>query len=127
MNATPTLVPTEEASSPSAALLPKATITFQVLNGSGIPGQADTVRDKLIALDYTNISTGNAPSLRSSRTLIVYKSRIPEFQIREVSDAISSVVGEVTTQVNEEINYDVLITTASTDSNNPKETITPSQ
>lgn len=117
-SATPTIVPTVVVtSSPSATLLSKDTITFQVLNGSGIPGQADTVRDALIEKEYTSITTGNAPALRSSRTLIVYKSRIPEAQVKEIVDIVSPIVGEVSTQVNEEISYDVLITTASTDSN----------
>lgn len=112
-NATPTIEPTiTNTASPEAALLEKDSISFQVLNGSGISGQADTVREALIDEDYSEVVTGNAPTQQSSRSLIVYKSNIPTSQIQEIVDILSPIIGEVTTQVNEEIEYDVRITTS---------------
>lgn len=108
----PAVLPQEE-STREVELLAKETIQIEVLNGSGIPGQADDVRELLVEGGYTNVTTGNSPTLQSSRTLIIFKSRIPIQQREEISDLISDIVGEVTSQINEEIEVDVLITTSS--------------
>ncbi len=107
-----TLTPTNIASN-EATLIPKETITIEILNGSGIAGQADTIREQLESVDYEKITTGNAPTLQTTRTLIVFKSKIPIVQREEIANIVAKIAGEVTTQVNEEIEVDVLITTAS--------------
>ncbi len=123
-NVTSTPSPQAQTSaSPSATLLEKDSISIQVLNGSGIAGQADNVRAALVEEGYTDIITGNAPTIQSSRSLIVYKSRVPDAQIQEIVDILSEIIGEVTTQVNEEIEYDIRITTSANQTNqNPSPT-----
>ncbi len=116
-----TLAPTNIAST-AATLLPKETITIEILNGSGIVGQADTIREQLEDANYEAITTGNAPTRQTTRTLILFKSRIPIPQREEIVSIVSDVAGEATTQINEEIESDILITTASSSEQN---TITP--
>ncbi|HRN69997.1 MAG TPA: LytR C-terminal domain-containing protein [Candidatus Woesebacteria bacterium] len=117
---TPT-VPVSPIASESALIIPKDSVTIRILNGSGIAGQADEVSTALEQKDYEQITTGNAPTLQSSGTLIIFKSRIPTPQREEIVNAVSEIVGEVTTQQNEEIDTDILITTAA-----PQLTSTPS-
>lgn len=108
---TPT-IPIPSVASESALIIPKDTITIQILNGSGIVGQADEIKSVLEKEDYDQITTGNAPSLQSSRTLIIFKSRIPTSQREEIMTLVANIAGDVTTQQNEEIDTDILITTA---------------
>ncbi len=116
-----TMTPTNIASN-EAALLPKETITIEILNGSGIVGQADTIREQLEEADYNSITTGNAPTRQNTRTLILFKSRIPISQREEIVNIVSKIAGDATTQINEEIESDILITTASS---SEQDTVTP--
>ena len=107
----PSVITGSPEASPSATSLPKATLTFQILNGSTISGQADDIKDSLEKAGYANVATGNSQT-QSSKTLIVYKSRVSPTQITEISNIVSSVVKDVATQQNEDISVDVLITTS---------------
>lgn len=107
-----TIEPTQPKATVEAALA-KNTVQIQVLNGSGIAGQADDVRETLEEQGYTQVTTGNASTLQSSRSLIVFNSRVPVTQQEEIAELVSAITGEVSTQVNNEIDVDVLITTSS--------------
>lgn len=108
----PTLTIEPSQSIATETLLPKDSISIRVLNGSGIVGQADTVKDALEKNDYTLISTGNASTLQTARTLIIVKSKVPSVQREEIANIIKPVVGDASIQVNDEIDVDVFITTA---------------
>lgn len=113
-----TAVPT--VASPSAgitqkpSILPseKTGISIQILNGSGLAGQADELKTKIEDAGYTTVSTGNSPTLQSAKTLVVFKPTVSQ-QIRtEITNLITEIIGPVTVQDNTEIPGDVIITTA---------------
>ena len=57
--------PTAEQPAPD-----RASVTIQILNGSGIPGKAGTVKDLLTGLGYQDIDTGNADTYDYDQTEI---------------------------------------------------------
>jgi hypothetical protein len=114
---TETVTPTIAASvaSPAAQIteFPKSALTIRILNGSGITGQADEIREKLNEKGYTDIVTGNATTLESSKTLIVTKPRVSAAQKQEITEIMQSVTGtDASVQENADIEADILITTA---------------
>ncbi len=111
----PTLIPTFEAPQASASSLlsvTKQNLSIQVLNGSGIPGQADTIRQRLIEKGFRNITTGNAGEVQSSRTLIIFKKEVGESERNEIIKEIELFSSDYTVQEKQDIDGDVLITTS---------------
>ena len=97
--------------SPTEIHIPKQEIHIRILNGSGIPGQADVIRERLEAAGYTSIELGNAPTQESNTVSIVVK---PETQLlhRQEIDLIIRSLGHATTiRESNEIDVDVLIST----------------
>ncbi len=108
--------------SPSISPPRKSGITIQILNGSGIAGQADELKTQIEDAGYASISTGNAPTLQSSRSLVVFKPGVPQEVRQEITNLVSELIGEVTVQENSEISGDVVITTTRTNSTQPTPT-----
>ena len=62
-----------ETTDPSETEVDKSEIQIQILNGSGIPGEAGKVAEILEAADFTNIDTGNASSFDYTDTEVSVK------------------------------------------------------
>lgn len=79
--------PTTQVTSASPEVSPeieKSAIKIQVLNGSGVAGQASKIKDQLTAIDFTNIQIGNTEGPTSNATIVVFSNRVP----KEYKDAI---------------------------------------
>jgi hypothetical protein len=94
----------------------KTGITIQILNGSGQPGQADELKVKIEEAGYKTVSTGNAPTIQSNRSLVVFKPAVSQEIKTEITNLITEMIGPVSVQSNTEISGDVVITTAQSDS-----------
>ncbi|CAN5209050.1 hypothetical protein BH09PAT2_BH09PAT2_05190 [soil metagenome] len=90
----------------------KIDLTIQVLNGSGVAGQADKIRQNLLDEGFDNITTGNAAGLESNKTLIIFKKEIGEKERSEIIKVIELFVDQYTVQERNDIDIDVLITTS---------------
>ncbi len=110
--------PTQSALTPqisenNESATPKKTdIKIQVLNGSGIAGQANTVKSQLTDAGFTSISTGNAAGSPAKITFITFSKRTPV----EFRDVILAELKKTFTDVNTQQDplletYDVSITT----------------
>ena len=108
---TPTYTPTP---SPTVASVAKDQLTVRILNGSGISGQADEIKDSLVKINFVaeKITTGNTPNQQSTTTRIVFTPRVSSSIREEISDALSEFSSNVSTIENDEIEFDILITTA---------------
>jgi hypothetical protein len=100
---TPTLVPTK---GPSATRMiePREVVKIKVLNGSGIPGKAGELAEKLKHKGYKDIETGNAPSYEVAQTQVKIKPNKKNYlelvfgDVKESYEAISSLdLGETET------------------------------
>jgi len=97
--------------SPTVIIAAKNTIHIRILNGSGIPGQADTIRERLESGGYTQIEVGNSPTQESANASIVVKPSVDIFHREEIDDIITSLGHSTTIRESSEIDTDVLITT----------------
>lgn len=70
----PKLTPTPTSSSSATQKIDN--LTVQILNGSGIPGQATEMKDKLTAGGFKNITTGNSGSTGSSATKVTFSKSV---------------------------------------------------
>ena len=106
---TPTILPSPTISSESAALQRKET-KVQILNGSRIPGQAEKERQELSDLGYETIKTGNAETTATTKKLVIFVEKVPEFIRDDIITELKKTYKEVSTQETEEAEYDVIIT-----------------
>ncbi len=122
--ATPQVVVTQSISTESASLdsnkqtsasktqASKADLKIRVLNGSGIAGQADTIRSRLQEKSYVTIETGNAPTLQTAKTLLIFKTDVGEKERKEILNILEFYFESVSVQEKNDIDSDVLITTS---------------
>ncbi len=111
----PQLTPTEAATpTPTVSSVSKDQLTIRILNGSGLSGQADEIKNSLVEAGFEadKITTGNAPSEQSTNTRIVFKPRVSSSVREEISDALSEFTTNISAIENDEIEFDILITTA---------------
>lgn len=94
---TPALIPSP---SPEQPVLQRSDWSFEVLNGSGVTGEAKKVADKLQALGYQIVKTGNADKNSYSKTQISVQKDLLEkidLVVADIKDVIkvASVAGEL--------------------------------
>jgi len=104
-----TPLPSQTSSSETVS---KAAIKIQILNGSGISGQANLVKDHLAALGFTNIQIGNASSV-SATTKITFTKQIPSSYSNSIQEELQTLFTNVESQQSASISadYDVLVET----------------
>jgi len=112
----PTITPkptitTTPVSSPSAKL-DKSDITIEVLNGSGIAGQATIIKNSLIDAGFIKIDTGNTEGETVSQSKVVFSSSVSlSFQEEIMQKLKKSLAAIDMQQVATSDAYDVVITT----------------
>lgn len=115
----PTVTPTPK--------IDKQTVKFQILNGTGTPGQANSVVDVLKKAGYNgdNISTDNASNYNHTEATIAVKSGF-ESVGKDVKAALESTFSSISIDsqtLSSDSNYDIVITTGGKIYN--ESTITP--
>jgi len=102
---------TSQPSPTAKPLTNKSTIKIQILNGSGVEGQAGKLSNLLKEVGYKNITTGNTDNL-NQRTTIVYNKLIPEDILADITSAIENDFPDPTLQeASQSAEFDILITT----------------
>jgi len=86
--------PTYNNMIPSPTTTPQPTLKLSsypinVMNGSGISGQASVVKDLLTTAGFTVSGTGNAPTYDYTKTVIKAKSDVPTAFLTQLSTALS--------------------------------------
>jgi len=107
-NITPTIsqeVPTS-APTPTVAEIEKD-IKIQVLNATDINGQAATLKAKLVALGFENVSTGNASTNATENSVQAKKATVSSYFESSLSDFFP---GEYTSDLKTTSNYDIIFT-----------------
>ncbi len=75
VQSTPSPIPTSEPS-PIPSPLVKSDWSFEILNGSGVTGEAKKIADQIKELGYIVVKTGNADKNNYSKTEIFVKKDI---------------------------------------------------
>lgn len=90
----------------------KVDITIKILNGSGIAGQAQVVKNSLTSLNYSQIEVGNAKNQDAQSTKVTYSKEVPESYILEIKTELKKLLEGVETKAaEEEQEFDIIITT----------------
>ncbi|MCL5439040.1 MAG: LytR C-terminal domain-containing protein [Patescibacteria group bacterium] len=105
----------EPTATPTPTLIPilKSDIKIKILNGSGVAGQAGKIKEKLIALDFKDIETGNADEATlKGKSTVEFSKKIPKsLQDEIVSELNKSLSNVVVSSSASGLSVDVLITT----------------
>ena len=108
---TPTAIPT-----PTPTPIPitdKEAMKLQVLNGSGVVGQAGVVKQALEKAGFKDIKTDNAPSYDNSQTTVAYKPGVSEKIREETVTTLKKILSNVEEKEDKSLStYDMVITTA---------------
>jgi len=92
-------------------LMDKSAIKIQILNGSGVEGQAGKLSDLLKGAGYNNVTIGNTNNL-GQRTTIIYNKLLPKDMLVGITDAMKNDFPDPTLQeTSQSAEYDILITT----------------
>jgi hypothetical protein len=91
MNEMPT-----EAPSPTPMALAKDQLKVQILNGTGIPGEASLLQKAMQDLGFTSIDAGNADTKDYTKTEVSYSSNVSDDVRAEVSAKLQTIYTTVT-------------------------------
>jgi hypothetical protein len=115
--ATPTETPkpqvttAAESPTPEASEVSLSDYNVQVLNGSGIPGEAGNAKDLLSDLDFNKVDTGNADNYDYTDTEVSLKEDVPNQVYDDIKDKLDSTytVVKSDSSVLDSSSYDVII------------------
>lgn len=103
---------TPEQSTASAKVIDYSLYKIQVLNGSGISGEAGRLGAKLSDAGFTNVVVGNSPT-EEVVTLVSYKASLPAEVLAKVMETISNYeIGNVLFLTNDS-QYDLIVVVGS--------------
>jgi hypothetical protein len=76
----------------------KSEISIEVLNGTGVAGQASFVKSKLEALGYEDITAGNADSQDEERTVVTFATDVSKTHMDEITELLEKEYEDVSTK-----------------------------
>ncbi len=88
-----------ESPSPTPVATPadKSKVNIQVLNGTGIAGEAGLLVDQLKQLGYTNVTAGNATTQNATDTQVTFATTVGQDVVAEITGKLQSMYTNVTT------------------------------
>jgi len=104
----PTLVPTT---------LPTPNLSqykIQIINGSGVPGQASSLESQLRPLGFTQITTGNAPTQITGKAQVTFSSAVPPTAREQVLGILNPLYPGLGIKEDPQAKFDIVITLAKT-------------
>lgn len=108
----PVILNTPTPVSSGEATLKKEDVKIQVLNGSGVDGQAGKLKDQLGVLGFTNVEIGNVEGPTSNATIVIFSENVAqEFQDEILIELKKTFTSVDTQQLPEAEGFDVVITT----------------
>lgn len=87
----------EPEPTPTPEAVNKEEINIQVLNGTGITGEANYLETQIKSLGYTKIDKGNAPSQTATTTTVTFASNVPGSVKTEISEKLKELYSKVET------------------------------
>lgn len=106
-----TTPPVTDAADPEETLAAED-INIQILNGSGVTGEGESLSQLLQEQGFTQISVNDTESF-SSVTQVVYHPRVPTSIRADIERELVGIYGDVSTSENSTSSTDVVITTSS--------------
>jgi hypothetical protein len=98
----------------------KEEISIQILNGTGIPGEATYLQGQLRDLGFTEIEVGNADKQDYEDTQVTYSSDVSSEAMDELTSELESIFQNVDTSRGSVGSYDIQIITGLRKGQTPK-------
>lgn len=109
--------------SPTSAPIQREEIKINVLNGTGISGEAGLLQDELEDLGYSDIEVGNADETDYEATQVTFSDKLSEEAVEEILEKLKEMYSEVEDDVSISIeDYDIQIITGLRKGVTPKPT-----
>ena len=87
-------------------------LSIQILNGSGIAGQAGIVQTALEDYGFSKVIVGNSRKTTSSKTQVIFKPQVVNTTRKAILDLLRDLSFDYTIQDSQGTDYDVVITTS---------------
>lgn len=110
-NVTPIEDKTTSTPTNSPAPVKKDDISIEIQNGTGIPGEAKFLQDKLKVLGYSDISVGNASSTDNTVTTVTFTKTLSQTVQDEIKKELETIYKDVTVKTSSTQKSDVVIVT----------------
>jgi hypothetical protein len=118
-------IPTSTPTATPVEVVDKKLVSIQVLNGTGIVGEAAYLQDKLNSLGYTSVKIGNAPKQNYESTQVTFSSKLSYSVVSEITKELEKIYQKVETKKSSSTSYDVEIITGLRSGQTPKASTTP--
>lgn len=125
--------PTQE---PSPTMTPepidRAEISIQVLNGTGVAGEAGLLQDELEGIEYEDIEVDNADDQDYESAEVTFDENLSQTAVTEITDLLEEFYSGVTVRTESLEDYDVVIITGPREgmavaTATPEPTVTPDE
>ncbi|MFA5933458.1 MAG: LytR C-terminal domain-containing protein [Microgenomates group bacterium] len=103
--------PMQQSSSSGEISISKDKLTIEILNGSGVAGQASEIRNQLLKLGYSIIETGNYEGTASAQTTVSFSDKVSSDVQDEITKMLKTDFSDVATIKYVPANFEVIITT----------------
>ena len=92
----------------------KEELKIQVLNGTGIAGQAGKIKDMILELGFKEVETGNAEGTEESKTIVVFSQKVDSSSQEEIVDELEKIFASVSVkEATQAAEFDIIVTTGS--------------
>lgn len=98
-------------STPAVQTKNRKELTVNILNGSGISGQATLVEGLLKKANFNNITTGNVLRVNTADTIIIFSPNVSQADRKSILDTLRNVVNNIVEKSEDLSSFDISITT----------------
>lgn len=109
--ASPTPTPLPTSTPAPTPEFDKSAVTVEVLNGTGTPGQAGSVKTSIEGLGFSDIETGNAEDSDNTTTTVTFSDKVPKTIQEEIINELEKTFEKVTSSEDANAATDIVITT----------------
>lgn len=125
--ATPKPAPTNApAATPTSEPIAREDLTINVLNGTGVAGEASFLQAELRELGYENADAANAETQDETRTTVTYGPGVPDDVKEEINGLLEEMYMDVRALEKELPDYDIEILTGPRQKSDAQATTSPS-
>ncbi len=127
----PTELPTSQETiaptpTPTPSSVTKDQIKIQILNGTGIVGEAAYLVNQLKPLGYTSATTGNSDTSSATATKVTFATKVPSDVVSEITNLLKTIYQSVETNTSSSLtSSDIQIITGLKKGATPLSTSTP--
>lgn len=95
----------------SSAQVGKEELKVQILNGSGVAGQAKKLKDEFVKMGFENIEVGDSDETANEETIVIFSQKVTLGLEQELVPKLEEIFEKVNTKESTKEEFDITITT----------------